>query len=94
MSAFAGQTIDLDIFAGTDDTLNGNLFIDDVSLTDSAVVPLEADGESPIVGIVEAAVKLSTPGPAQLHAEKSDRGNRFLRLLHEYRESSFQKAGN
>ena len=32
LSAYAGQTVEIDILVGTDETLNSNLFIDDVSL--------------------------------------------------------------
>jgi len=41
LSPYAGQTVELDFVAFTDDVLNSNLFIDDVSLGDSSASPAE-----------------------------------------------------
>lgn len=52
LSAYAGQTVRLQLRAETDGSMNSNLFIDDVSLTNAAAT-------------VNAPVELTPPTPAQ-----------------------------
>ena len=85
LSAYAGQNIELDIVVGTDDYLNSNLFIDDVTLTDSAVVPLEVNGESQGEDGVSSTMKLSSNGSSKSTINLSNRATSLSDLLQENR---------
>lgn len=59
LSAYAGQTVTLEIRSVTDSSTNSNFFIDDVSFAATAAPPEEAPAESPPGDIMPAALPKS-----------------------------------
>ena len=89
LSAFAGQIVEIDIVVGTDDYLNSNLFIDDVTLSDSAAVPLDVEGDVQGDDALNSVTKPSSNGLSKLETNRTDRGNSLSSLLQENRDLVF-----
>lgn len=71
MSAYAGQTVTVDFYVFTDESLNSNLFIDDVSLGSSGLDV----GDAP----ANTAVDLTAPKPDSLQGEAPTKVNPAFR---------------
>jgi hypothetical protein len=72
LSAYAGQTVLLQIRAETDDSLNSNLFIDDVSFQSTPTILETAGPNAPILLDASSALKAddgSSTGPVEKAAE-------------------------
>jgi serine protease len=69
LSAYVGQTVQLQIRTECDDSLNSNLFVDDVSFQGSAAVTAAEDTRSPSAG--EWQLKSAQGGPRQGAAPSS-----------------------
>lgn len=89
LTAYAGQLIELDILAGTDDILNSNLFIDDVSLTGSTVA-LDVIGDIQGVDISRSSVKSFMHVPVELDRNRSVRVRNSSDLLENYQDEGSQ----
>jgi hypothetical protein len=90
LSAFAGQNVEIDIVVGTDDYLNSNLFIDDVSFSDSAAVPLDVEGDIQGDAALNSVTKQpSSNGPSKLETNRTDRGDSLTNLLQENRDLGY-----
>jgi len=85
LTAYADQIIELDILVGTDETLNSNLFIDDVSLFGSAAA-ISAVGDARGLNTLKSAVISPTIPLTPLTTNRSERWRSYSDLLRNYRE--------